>query len=38
MNNTAENNFFCISKGKVATSDRWGGQIRKIVMLDFLRI
>ena len=30
--------FFWISQGKVATSDRWGGQICKIFMSNFLRI
>jgi len=38
MNNTAENDFFWISQGKVATSDRWGKQIYKIFMSNFLRI
>ena len=34
MNNTAENDFW-ISQGKVATSDRWGGQKCKIFMWNF---
>ena len=29
---------FWISQGKVATSDRWAGQICKIFMSNFLRI
>jgi len=38
MNNTDENDFFWISQGKVATSDRWGEQICKIFTSNFLRI
>jgi len=38
MNNTVENDFFEFPKGKMATSDRWGGQICKIFMSNFLRI
>jgi len=38
MNNTVENDLFSISQGKVATSERWGGQICKIFTLNFLRI
>jgi len=33
-----ENDFFWISQGKVATYDRWGGQMRKMFMSNFLRI
>ena len=35
MNYNAESDFFCISRCKVATSDRWGGQIGKIFMSIF---
>jgi len=35
--NTVENDFFWISQGKVATSDRLGGQICKTFMFNFLR-
>ena len=38
MNNTVENDLFSISQGKVATSERWGGQICKIFTSNFLRI
>ena len=38
MNNTVENDFW-ISQSKLATSDRWGGQIfKKMFMSNFLRI
>jgi len=37
MNNTVEMTFW-ISQGKVATSDRRGGQMCKIFLLNFLRI
>jgi len=33
-----KNNFFCISQGKVATSDRWGGQIYQMFTSKFLGI
>jgi len=38
MNNTAENDFFWISQGKVVTVYRWGGQMCKLLMSNFLRI
>jgi len=38
MNNTVENDFYCISQGKVATVNRWGGQMYKLLMPNFLRI
>jgi len=38
INNNVEKWLFRISQGKVATSDRWGGQICKISMSNFLRI
>jgi len=37
MNNTVKMTFW-ISQGKVATSDRRGGQMCKIFLLNFLRI
>jgi len=37
MNNTVENDFR-ISQGKVAAVHRWGGQLYKLMMLNFLRI
>ena len=37
-NITQYTDFFCISQGKVATSDRWGGQICKVFVSHFLRI
>ena len=30
--------LFWIVQGKVATSEKWGGQIRKIFVSNFLRI
>jgi len=38
MNNTVENDFFWISQGKVATGYRWGRQLYKLLMSNFLRI
>jgi len=36
MNNTVET--FRISQGKVATVYKWGGQVSKLLMSNFLRI
>ena len=38
MNNTVENDFFWISHGTVATSDRRGGQCVRFSLSNFLRI
>jgi len=38
MNNTIEKELFWISQSKVATVYRWGGQMYKVLMLNFLRI
>jgi len=38
MKNTVEKWLFWISQGKVATVYRWGGQVHKLLISNFLRI